>query len=56
MLTTAIVGNHKTPLNDVFKALEARGVFFDRITRDKVVDLFEQANVLEKLSDSGDAQ
>lgn len=56
MLTTAIVGKGKAPLNDVFKALQECGIFFDRITRDKVINLFEQANILEKLSDSGDAQ
>lgn len=56
MLTTAIVGQDKMPLNAVFKALQERGVYFDRMTRDQVIALYEQANILEKLSDSGDAQ
>ncbi|WP_054762812.1 DNA phosphorothioation-dependent restriction protein DptG [Secundilactobacillus collinoides] len=56
LLTAAIVGKGKLLLRDVFKAFEERGVYFDRITRDKVISLFEQANILEKLSDSGDAQ
>lgn len=55
-LVTAIVGHNKMPLKDVFSALQAHGVYFDRISRDKVIQLFEQANILEKLSDSGDAQ
>ena len=55
-LTTAIIGSGKKPLNDVFNSFQKRGIFFDRITRDKVINLYEQANVLEKLSDSGDAQ
>lgn len=56
MLTAGIVGNGKMLLNQVFKEFENRGVFFDRITKDQIINLFEQANILEKLSDSGDAQ
>lgn len=56
MLTSAIVGHGKMLLNQVFQEFENRGVFFDRITRDEIINLFEQANILEKLSDSGDAQ
>lgn len=56
MLTSAIVGREKMLLNTVFQEFEHRGVFFDRITKNKVINLYEQANILEKLSDSGDAQ
>ncbi|MCG0733513.1 DNA phosphorothioation-dependent restriction protein DptG [Lactiplantibacillus paraplantarum] len=56
MLTAAIVGSHKMLLKDVFNALQQRGIYFDRLTREQVVRLFERVNVLEKLSDSGDAQ
>lgn len=56
MLTAAIVGNHKMLLKDVFNELQQRGVYFDRLSRERVIRLFERVNVLEKLSDSGDAQ
>ncbi|GEO73674.1 hypothetical protein FD30_GL001477 [Levilactobacillus namurensis DSM 19117] len=56
LLTTAIVGKGKLPLNFVFEELKKRGVYFDRMTRNRIIALFEQANILEKLSDSGDAQ
>lgn len=56
MLTSAIVGHGKMLLNQVFREFEKRGIYFDRITRDDIINLYEQANILEKLSDSGDAQ
>ena len=43
-------------LKDVFNELQQRGVYFDRLSRERVIRLFERVNVLEKLSDSGDAQ
>lgn len=56
MLVTAIVGHGRKTVSEVFKSFNERGVWFDRISRDKIIELFEQANILEKLSDSGDAQ
>lgn len=56
MLTAAIVGHGKKLLNQVFEEFRNRGIYFDRLTRDKIISLYEQANILEKLSDSGDAQ
>lgn len=43
-------------LKDLFKEYERRGIFFDRDSQNKVVQLFEKLNILEKKSDSGDAQ
>jgi len=56
MLTAVIVGKKKQLLDQVFKALQERGIYMDRLTRDSVIELYERANILEKLSDSGDAQ
>jgi len=56
LLTSAIVGHGKMLLDHVFQEFEKRGIYFDRLTRDAVITLFEQANILEKLSESGDAQ
>ena len=46
----------KIRLKTFWKRLERRGIFFDRKTKEEVVNLFEKINLLEKKSDSGDAQ
>lgn len=52
-----IVGqNNKILLDEFFDELAARGIQFDTQSRRAVVEYFEQINILEKLSDSGDAQ
>ena len=43
-------------LVDVFKSFERKGVFFDEGTKETVVKFYERLNILEKKSDSGDAQ
>lgn len=57
MFVGVIVGqNNKMLLDDFFNALDVRGIKFDTQSRREVVNYFEQINILEKLSDSGDAQ
>lgn len=57
MFVGVIVGqNNKMLLDDFFNELEVRGIKFDIQSRREVVSYFEQINILEKLSDSGDAQ
>ncbi|ULT59607.1 DNA phosphorothioation-dependent restriction protein DptG [Neobacillus drentensis] len=48
--------NQKISLNVLFKELEKRGVFFDRDSKKQVTLLYSRLNLLEKKSDSGDAQ
>lgn len=48
--------NEKLKLNLLFEEFEKRGVFFDRDSRNEIVQLYEKLNLLEKKSDSGDAQ
>lgn len=43
-------------LPKLFDEFEKRGLLFDRESKKKVIDLFEKMNLLEKRSDSGDAQ
>ena len=43
-------------LAKLFEEFEKRGLLFDRESRKKIVDLFEKMNLLQKRSDSGDAQ
>jgi DNA phosphorothioation-dependent restriction protein DptG len=42
--------------NDLFEELEKRGLFFDKISQNKIIEKLESINMLEKKSDSGDAQ
>lgn len=46
----------KIRLNLLWYELEKRGIYFDKYTRIKVVEYFEKVGILEKKSDSGDAQ
>lgn len=46
----------KMKLSNLFAEFEKRGISFDRDTQNKVIQLFEKLNILEKKSDSGDAQ
>ncbi|GAA0492761.1 hypothetical protein GCM10008986_18940 [Salinibacillus aidingensis] len=56
LLTTISVKDERKSLKDVFREFEKRGVFFDRHSQDEVVQLFDKLNLLDKKSDSGDAQ
>ncbi|MDY6228886.1 MULTISPECIES: DNA phosphorothioation-dependent restriction protein DptG [unclassified Clostridium] len=58
ILITKICINNKgrMKLNKLFDEFELRGIFFDRDSKAKIVLLYEKLNLLEKKSDSGDAQ
>lgn len=56
LLTTICVKNHKLPLKDLFIEFEKRGVTFDLISKKEIIDLLDSLNILDKKSDSGDAQ
>ena len=43
-------------LNDVFAEFEARGVFLDNHSKTEIMYYYEKLNLIEKKSDSGDAQ
>lgn len=52
-----IIGNEeKMLLKKLFKEFERRGIYFDKQSRKEITSFFEDVNILEKLSDSGDAQ
>lgn len=56
-LTRLCIGeNEKIRLNELWEELSKRGVNFDKYSREKIIEYFEKINVLEKKSDSGDAQ
>lgn len=51
-----IKDQEKMRLNDVFSEFEARGVFLDSHSKSEVMRYYEKLNLIEKKSDSGDAQ
>ena len=57
LLTKVCIKDHeKMRLNDVFSEFEARGVFLDNYSKSEVMHYYEKLNLIEKKSDSGDAQ
>lgn len=57
LMTKVTIGkNEKMRLNDLFKGFEQRGLFFDNTSKDCIVEFYEKLNLIEKKSDSGDAQ
>lgn len=51
-----INNNEKLKLSSLFNEFENRGISFDRDSKTKIIQLYEKLNLLEKKSDSGDAQ
>ena len=56
LLTAISVKKERKSLKEVFYQFELRGVFLDRYSKEAVVELFDKINILDKKSDSGDAQ
>ncbi len=57
LFTKIIIGNEqKMRLNELFKEFSRRGIGMDRQTQECVVEFYEKLNLIEKKSDSGDAQ
>lgn len=56
MTKLCIKDREKIRLKSLFDEYRRRGLEFDRDSQDKIIQLFEKLNLLEKKSDSGDAQ
>lgn len=56
LLTAVCVKKERMPLNRLFEEFSKRGVAFDRHSRKAIIELFDSHNILDKKSDSGDAQ
>ncbi|WP_421377974.1 DNA phosphorothioation-dependent restriction protein DptG [Bacillus salacetis] len=56
LITAVSVKDKRIPLNDLFKEFEKRGIALDRYSKKEVVKLFDNLNIIDKKSDSGDAQ
>lgn len=56
LLVGVVVGRNNMLLADFFTELEQRGIYLDRSSRDALAEDLDSRNLLEKMSDSGDAQ
>lgn len=56
LITALCVKEDKMRVTQLFEEYERRGLFFDRDSLDKIVDLFNRLNLIDKKSDSGDIQ
>lgn len=56
-LTRICIGSRpKVRLNELMCAFQDRGLYFDETTKKAMIEIYEKINVIEKKSDSGDAQ
>lgn len=56
LLTAVCVKEKRIPLNELFKEYEKRGITFDRYSKKEIISILDNHNILDKKSDSGDAQ
>ncbi|MGO4890412.1 DNA phosphorothioation-dependent restriction protein DptG [Anaerobacillus sp. MEB173] len=56
LLTAISVKNERIPLKQLFEEFEKRGVALDRYSKKEVIELLDNLNIIDKKSDSGDAQ
>lgn len=56
VITSFCIKEDKIKLNHLFGEYEKRGLFFDKYSKEKIVDLLNNLNLIDKKSDSGDAQ
>lgn len=57
LMTKVAIGNEKQiRLNRLFREFNQRGIFMDKQTQESIVSFYEKLNIIEKKSDSGDAQ
>lgn len=56
LLTAVCIKNEKMSLNQLFEEYAKRGLFFDRYSKEEIIQLFNALNLIDKKSDSGDAQ
>ena len=56
MITAICIKEDKITLKDLFKEYERRGLFLDSYSQVEVIDLLGKLNLIDKKSDSGDAQ
>ena len=56
LITSMCIKEDKIKISKLFEEYERRGVFFDRESRDLIIELFNNLNLIDKKSDSGEVQ
>ncbi len=56
VITALCVKDRKLKLKHLFEEYEKRGIYFDRYSKEEVVNFLTKLNLIDKKSDSGDAQ
>lgn len=56
VLTALCVKSEKIKLTQLFEEYEKRGLYFDRYSQEEIVNFLTKLNLIDKKSDSGDAQ
>lgn len=56
LMTSVIVKDQRMPFKMVLDEFGKRGIVFDRYSIEEIIDLFNNHNILDKKSDSGDVQ
>ncbi len=57
LITKVSIGDRKqVRLNELFDEFRNRGIFLDKQSQESIVEFYEKLNLIEKKSDSGDAQ
>ena len=55
-ITALSIKDDKIKLNKLFEEYESRGLYFDNESKEEIINLFNRLNLIDKKSDSGDAQ
>ena len=57
LMTKVSIGDRKqVRLNELFNEFRKRGIYLDKQSQESIVEFYEKLNLIEKKSDSGDAQ
>jgi DNA phosphorothioation-dependent restriction protein DptG len=56
LLAAICIKDERIPLNQLFEELKYRGISLDRHSKKVVIELLDSLNIIDKKSDSGDAQ
>lgn len=56
LMTSVIVKDKRMPFKTLLLEFEKRGIIFDRYSIEEIINLFNNHNILDKKSDSGDVQ
>ena len=57
LMTKVSIGDRKqVRLNELFDEFKKRGIYLDKQSQESIVEFYEKLNLIEKKSDSGDAQ